>query len=156
MLNVDGRGYRVTLPTSAMAVTTARTLIYVTAPSNGAVLISRGQATQANLTGTDQLYAALQRITTLGTPTATSITPKPIGKHGAALFTAKGNVTASEPTYTADDDDGLEGYHIRSGWYYKPDHGLIVEAGASAGLRLLSAPPSSMNVLTWLTVWELF
>lgn len=156
MLNVDGRGYRVTLPTSAMAVTTARTLIYVTAPSNGAILISRGQATQGNQTGDEQLYCALQRITTLGTPTATTITPKPLGKHGAALFTAKGNVTASEPTFTADDEDGLEGYHIRSGWYYKPGHGLIVEASASAALRLLSAPPSSMDVLTFLIVHELF
>lgn len=156
MLNVNGRGYRVTLPTSAMAVTTARTLIYVTAPSNGALLISRGQATQENLTTDENLYCALQRITTLGTPTATAITPKPIGKHGAALFTAKGNVTASEPTFTADDEDGLEGYHIRSGFYYRPDYGLIVEAGASAALRLLKAPSASMNVLTWLTVWELF
>jgi pyruvate/2-oxoglutarate dehydrogenase complex dihydrolipoamide acyltransferase (E2) component len=85
------------------SVTTSKTLMYVTAPSTGVVQILSAKVTETNVTTNEQLEFRLAKIATLGTPTATTLTPKPTeSKSPAASSTVKGNVTASEPTYEQD------------------------------------------------------
>ena len=93
-----------------------------------------------------------QRITTLGTPTATTITPGKTESSQGASSTVKANVTASEPTYGAIaqgaaivDVAGLVGFPDLSGWFFQPtpEERNTFSAGDSWGLRLLNAMTSA-------------
>lgn len=123
---------------------TAKTLMYLTAPSNKVVEILSVSVTNESNETNEQLQICLQRVTTLGTPTATTITP---AKHEAgdqaAGSTVKANVTASEPTYTDNSGDEIfrEGCSSLAGWFYDPvpEERPIVAGGASVGLRNINS-----------------
>lgn len=138
-------------------VTAARTLLYLTAPSTKVVEILSASVTNESNETNEQILCGLQRITTLGTPTATTITP---GKHEtgdqAASSVVKANVTASEPTYPAVAQGadipmaiGLEGCSSLGGWFFQPvpEERPIVTAGDSWGLRLVNAITSADLVI---------
>jgi len=130
----------------------AKTLMYLTAPSNKVVeLLSASVTNETNETN-EQLLCGFQRVSSLGTPTATSITPKP-HENGdqAAGSTLKANVTASEPTYPAVGQDadipgafGLEGFASLGGWFFDPtpEERPIIAGGDTWGLRMVSTPTS--------------
>lgn len=121
----------------------AKTLLYITAPANKVVEILSASVTNASNETNEQIECCLQHVTTLGSPTATTLTPS---KHElgdqAAASTVKGNVTASEPTYTSNTEIGYEGSSSLGGWFFDPtpeEHPFIPGQG-TMGLRLLSTP----------------
>ena len=128
------------------ALAAAKTVLYITVPANKLVtLVSSGITDASNVTN-QQLEATWQKVTTLGTPTGTTLTP---AKHdlgdSVAGSTVVGNVTASEPTYTANTDLGHDAAPMLSGWYFPmnplPVASLPVFTGGDTwGLRMLSTP----------------
>lgn len=119
--------------------------MYITAPATGVIEILSASVTDENNTTNQQLECTLQRVTTLGTPTGTAVTA---AKHetldGASAATVVGNVTASEPTYTANTDIGHEGFPSLSGWFFQPvpEERPIIPPSATMGLRCISTPTS--------------
>lgn len=118
----------------------AKTLLYLTVPSNKLVEILESKITNVSNETNEQLEACWQRITTLGTPTATTLTPsKEETGDQAAGSTVKANVTASEPTYGANSELGYEGFASLAGYRVNlPEAGFA--GGDSWGLRMLSTP----------------
>jgi len=121
----------------------ARTLLYLTAPSGKCVEFRYARVTNATNETNEQCECTIQKVTTLGTPTATTVTPtKTEQGDQAAGSTVKANVTASEPTYTAGVEVGREGWASVAGWTYAPDEAerLIVAPTDTWGVRILNAP----------------
>jgi hypothetical protein len=129
---------------SIASLAAAKTLLYLTAPSSK-VLESIGTNlgdSGSNVTN-QQLKALWQRITTLGTPTATAITPTPTEKGDQASgATVAGNVTASEPTYGAGLTIGQRGFSSLGGYdpAFLPEERFYIAPGDSWGLRMISTP----------------
>jgi hypothetical protein len=122
----------------------AKTLAYITAPSDKVVeLLSASVTNESNATNF-QMQCAIANISSLGTPTATSNTPTPHeAGDQAAGSTVKVNVTASEPTYgttiTQEEAPSLVG------WRWEPlseAERIYVKGGASIGLRMVTTPTS--------------
>lgn len=130
----------------ASGVSSAKTLIYLTNTSSKVLEILSAGVTNASNATNQQFECTLQRISSLGTPTATSLTPS---KHEtgdqSSTITAKGNVTASEPTYSSDTEIGYSGEPTLGGWKFDPipEERMYVEPSASIGLRLLTAISSA-------------
>lgn len=131
------------------AHTAAKTLMYLTAPAAAIVEILSARVSNESNETNEQIAACLQRITTLGTPTATTVTAaKTEAGSAAAASTVKANVTASEPTYGAIaqgadilDVFGLAGQPSLGGWEYVPlpEERLYIAPSGSVGIRLLAA-----------------
>lgn len=123
----------------------ARTLMYITVQSTKVVEILSASLTNESNETNEQLLCTFQRITTLGTPTKTDIIP---AKHengdAAAGSTVAGNVTAAEPTYTADTEIGREGFSSLGGWYFDPtpEERPNIPPSGNLGLRMISTPTS--------------
>jgi len=141
-------------------VAAAKTLLYLTAPSAAVVELLSAKVTNVNVTTAEQLDIGLAKITTLGTPTATTLTAKATeGGSGAAGSTVKANVTASEPTYEVDGASialylDRQGMNNLSGYFYDPlpEERPAVAPSASVGIKLLATPSNSYTLdveLTW-------
>ncbi len=145
-------------------VAAAKTLMYITAPADKVVEILSASVSNESAETNEQLICGFQRVTTLGTPTATTITPKPHeAGDQAAASTVKANVTASEPTYPAISAGadipgafGLEGFASVGGWFYDPtpEERLTVPGQGTLGLRLVVAP-TSLDIVIRLTFREI-
>jgi hypothetical protein len=132
------------------SVTTNKTLIYLTAPSDAVLEILSARITCQDEDTSEQIMAELNRINALGTPTATTITPKPT-EEGSAAFggTAKSNVTASEPTYDSESDAiASGGANKLAGWEYVPlpEERPIISPSDNVGLRLIDAIANSSDL----------
>jgi hypothetical protein len=121
----------------------AKTMLYLTAPATKAVEIIACTVTDESNATNFQMQVAIANIGTLGTPTATTVTPTPheAGDHAAAS-TVKANVTAGEPTYgttiTQEGAASIIGYRHEPA----PEERLIVTPGASIGIRMITTPTS--------------
>jgi hypothetical protein len=105
----------------ATTVSSARTLLYLTAPSTKVVEILSISVTNANITAAEQLDIFFSKITSLGTPTATTVTPRPTETGDQACgSTCKANVTASEPTYESPPYVDRQGPANVAGYYFDP------------------------------------
>lgn len=138
------------------AISTARTVMYITAPAAAVVEVLEASVTNDSSSTSQQIEVAMQTIGTLGTPTATSVTPaKSEAGDQASGSTVKGNVTASEPTYTASTEWGYEGANVLSGWFHQPipEDRRYVAPGGSLGIRLLSTPNPTFDCQVRL-VWR--
>lgn len=148
--------YDAVIKISSLAAT--KTLIYITAPSSMVVEILSAEISNATNETNEQLEACLKRIGTLGTPTATTLTPS---KHengdAAASSTAKGNVTASEPTYTANTEIGYSGFASLAGWRYDPipEERPIIQPSGSMGLLLVTSTNTAFDALCRVTFREI-
>lgn len=136
---------------SISGVTTAKTLLYITTPSTMVIEILSARITCENEDTSEQIKAELNRIATLGTPTASSVTPKPTEEGSAASScTVKGNVTASEPTYDTATEDALAsgGDNKLGGWEFTPtpEERPIIKPSDTVGLRLIDAIANSSNI----------
>lgn len=158
MQGVYTAAYRIT------GVTAAKTLMYLTAAAtNIAEILSASVTNESNETN-EQLACVLQRITTLGTPTATTVTAADHESLSAASASVvKGNVTASEPTYGAIAAGadivgafGLEGASSLGGWFFDPtpEERVIVPPSGSIGIRILETITSA-NLIVRLTFREI-
>lgn len=131
-------------------VTTAKTLLYIEVPTDAVIEILSARITCQDEDTSEQIMAELNRIATLGTPTATTITPKPT-EEGSAAFggTVKSNVTASEPTYDAEEAAiHSGGANKLAGWEYVPlpEERPIISPGDDVGLRLIDAIANSSDL----------
>lgn len=132
------------------AVTTAKTLLYIEVPADAVVEILSARITCQDEDTSEQIMAELNRIATLGTPTATTITAKPT-EEGSAAFggTCKSNVTASEPTYDGESDAiASGGANKLGGWEYVPlpEERPIIAPSDDVGLRLIDAVANSSDL----------
>lgn len=90
--------YRLTGTVSA--VTTAKTLCYIETHATKPIEILSARVSCEDEDTSEQMKVELNRIATLGTPTATTDIPKPTEEGSAAYGgVCKVDVTASEPTY---------------------------------------------------------
>ena len=146
--------YTATYPISGL--NSARTLLYISSPSDAVVLVTATHVYDESNETNEQLGIGWHRITTLGTPTATTLTPTPT-HYGfpAAGSTVKGNVTASEPTYPTnrwDNAYALTGFPTLGGMHYTlVDAGgepLVISPSSSYGLRIYSTPTSFDAIVT--------
>jgi hypothetical protein len=123
----------------------ARTLLYLTAPSGKCVEVRLAEVSNASNEANEQCEVTLQKVTTLGTPTATTVTPtKTEQGDQVAGSTVKANVTASEPTYTSGPavEVGRKGFASIGGYQYSPDEleRLVIAPTDTWGVRLLNSP----------------
>lgn len=127
-------------------ITTSCTLLYITAPSNKIVKVLSAYVTNNSNETNEQLDVYWQLVGTLGTPTATTLTPtKTEQGDQAAGSTVKSFVTASEPTLTANTKYHRLGVPSIGGWRYEPIEGKeLVIAGAATWVLFLGAAPSSL------------
>ena len=131
------------LSATITGVAAAKTLAYLTTPSSKCIEILSASVTNGTNETNEQLECFFQRISALGTPTATTVTPAPTEPGDQATgVTAKVNVTASEPTYAANTNSGDEGFPSLGGWRYQPmpEERVIVAPSTSIGLQLKTAP----------------
>lgn len=131
------------------SVTTAKTLLYIETGTKPIEILSARVTCQDEDTS-EQIMVELNRIATLGTPTATTITPKPTEEGSAAYGgTCKSNVTASEPTYDGESDAiASGGANKLAGWEYVPlpEERVIVGPSDDVGLRLIDDIANSSNL----------
>ena len=144
-------------------VAAAKTLLYLTAPSNAVVEIFSAKVTQRGVTTPEQLDIGLAKISTLGSPTATTLTPKKTEDGSASSgCTVKGNVTASEPTYEVDgssiplyldhqDPNNLGGYYFDP----LPEERPTVAPSATVGIKLLTNPSNTYTLVVSITFREI-
>lgn len=133
-------------------VTTAKTLLYITTPSSAVIEILSAKVTNTNEDTSEQVVAELNRISSLGTPTATTVTPKPTEEgSGASGVTCKGNVTGSEPTYDAAADSICNNgaNKLGNGWEYTPlpEERTVIKPSDSVGLKLVDAIANSCTLV---------
>lgn len=133
--------YEASIKISALAA--GATLLFITAPSGKIVEVLEASVTNCTNETNEQLECCLQKITTLGTPTATTITPTPTEPGDqAAASTVKGNCSSEPTTYTSGATFGQEGFPTMAGWRYQPlpETRCYIGSAASIGLRLLPTP----------------
>jgi ABC-type uncharacterized transport system involved in gliding motility auxiliary subunit len=124
----------------------SKTLMYLTAPATAALEILSVHVTNYNNNSAEQWIVSLSRISTLGSPTATTLTPQ---KHengdAASGVTARANVTASEPTYDTNGPVDKQGVSNLAGYHYEPipEERPIIAPSGSWGVRMLSTPTST-------------
>ena len=124
----------------------AKTLMYITAPATAAVEILSVHVTNENNNTAEQWIVSLHRISTLGTPTATTITAQ---KHEngdqVSACTCRSNVTASEPTYDSNAPVDKQGVSNLAGFHYDPipEERPVIAPSGSWGVRMLSTPSST-------------
>lgn len=147
--------YEATIKISSLAA--AKTLMHLTAPATAAVEILSASITNCSSETNEQLEATFQRISALGTPTDTDITPVPkeVGD-AAADTTVAGNVTGSEPTYASGTEMGREGFSSLGGYRFQPvpEERIVIPPSGSIGLRMLSTP-TAFDALVAVTMREI-
>ena len=138
--------YEATIRISALSA--VKTLLYITAPAARAVeILSAAVTNESNVTN-QQLECTLQTVTTLGTPTGTALTPTKMEQGDQASgSTCVGNVTASEPTYTANTEVGREGWASLAGYRFQPlpEERPTIAPSATMGLRLINTTPTAFD-----------
>lgn len=121
----------------------AKTLVYITAAAAKPVKILSAEITNASNETNEQCEACWQRVSSLGTPTGSSLTPSPHEQGDqAAAATVVGNVTASEPTYASNTQVGRKGFASIVGYAFQPtpEEQPIIQGGATWGLQILNSP----------------
>lgn len=139
------------------ALSAAKTVLYLTSPSDQVTEILSASITNMATDTNEQLEAGLFNISSLGTPTATSVTPE---KHedgdAAAATTAAGDVSANEPTYASKAID-RQGFSNLAGYRFDPlpEERPIVKPSGSIGLQLLAAPSAAFKAAVQITFREI-
>jgi len=138
------------LTNTVASVLAAKTLAYITTHATKPIEIYRVSITAQNEDTAEQIFAEFNRISSLGTPTATTVTPKPTEESSSAYGgVAKTNVTASEPTYDAITEAiAIGGCNKLGGWEYVPlpEERPIVAANDNVGIRLIDALSATTNL----------
>lgn len=126
-------------------LTAAKTLMYITAPADQVIEILSAYVTNASNETNEQIEVALQKITTLGTPTGTSVTPaKEEDGDQASGVTCKADISASEPTYDANGVVDGQGAPSLNGYKFEPtpEERPTIKGQLSIGLRNINSVTS--------------
>lgn len=129
---------------AGVAVTAAKDLMRLKADTDHILVIHQVDLTQEASETDEQLVAVLQRSTTDGTGTTTTIVPHVEGDPtfgGSCVH----NLTADT---TAGDVLLREGFNIKSGFFYlpPPELRIVVPPGGRFTLRLPTAPGASITI----------
>jgi hypothetical protein len=137
--------YSVQAEISSLAA--AKSLLVGTNASSKVLELIDAWITNADVVTPEGMTGAISRITSLGSPTGTSIAAANVAKMepGSAdtIVTWLSNITASEPTYSSVHAH-YEGFLNVAGfrWESRPENRIYIPPSASFGLRLLSTPTS--------------
>lgn len=138
------------------SLATSKTVILVQAPSTAVVELYSVRLTNADVELSEQLSIGIYRVTTVGSPVGTSVTP---AKHengdANSAVTCLVDLTVEPTAYNAVAVDH-EGVSNLSGYRYDPipeERPTIPPTGA-IGLRILSAP-SSFNAVVQVVFREI-
>ena len=132
----------------ASGITVAKTLLILQAPPNQCLELYHSSVTNMNNETNEQLNCVWQKITTLGVPLGTNALQSPTETGDqASTAIASGNLTANEPTYGTT-QYGKQGYPSLGGWFYDPipEKRFILKPSEAAGIRLLQAPATSVDL----------
>ncbi len=142
-----------TIHDTLAAISTADTLLEVTAATNSSVaLISAGIGPRGALL--DQLQE-INVFVNDAAGTGTSQTPVP-QHEGYAAFggTARDVITVEGTTPTDIIEDG---FHFQNGWKYAPipEEFIVIQGASIIGIRFPVAPDAAMNIACWMTFGEI-
>jgi hypothetical protein len=125
-------------------ISSAKTLMLIQSPSTAVVEIIGIHVTNLDVETSEQLSIGLFKVSTLGSPSGTSVTPE---KHetgdAAAAATLTGNLSV-EPTAYATNPIDKQGVNNLAGYHYDPipEERPIVAPSGAMGVRLLVSPTS--------------
>lgn len=125
-------------------ISTNKTLMLIQSPSTAVVEIIGIHVTNLDVETSEQLSIGLFKVSTLGSPSGTSVTPE---KHetgdAAAAATLTGNLSAEPTTYATNPID-KQGVNNLAGYHYDPipEERPIVAPSGAMGVRLLVSPTS--------------
>lgn len=126
------------------ALSANKTVLLIQAASSCVIEIISASITNLDTETSEMLSVGLFHVTTLGSPTGTSVTPEKHEKLDAtSVATCTGNLTA-EPTLYSSNPVDKKGVSNLSGYYYDPipEERPIVPPSGAMGLRILVAPAS--------------
>jgi hypothetical protein len=141
-----------------VAVTGAITLIQIKAGATRMVMLLRASVSQSNMT-----TMAMQRVQILrktGTATVTSYTPLLYSPSQPAADAAGGtSATGTNASNEGTDGDILvnDTFNILNGWLWipTPEERIVVPPGGFIGLKLPTAPGSSMTTTAQMVFYEM-
>lgn len=147
------------LTVDVAAVTTKKTLLWLTAPAAAVVEILSARITFRDEDSSEQIEAELNRIATVGSAAGTSITPKKLEESdGASGSTCYSNLTVEPTTYDAVADSIAHGGANKlAGWEYLPlpEERPIIKPSDNVGLRLLADIANSTGLTAEITFREI-
>jgi hypothetical protein len=132
------------------SLATAKTVLLGTNANSCVLEILEAYITNGGQNTIEQLAAGLYRVSSLGSPTGTSITAANVQKAETGspntVVTWLSNITASEPTYDANPMH-VEGFTNIAGYRFEPvpEARRFVAPSASFGLRLISSPTNALT-----------
>lgn len=132
----------------------AKTLLLLQVPSTRAIEILSAAISNGDNETNEQLRAAFQRVSSVGSPAGTSVTPS---KHEpgdqASSLTVLGNLTAEPTTYDTASKLAEAGFATLAGWVFQPsvEERIVVGPSGQIGLVLLNGPTSFNAIarVTW-------
>jgi|SRR6266568_8187827 len=142
------------------SLSTAKTVLLGTNPTGTIIEIIEAYLTNASQSTLEQLDIGLFIVTTLGSPTGTSITAANVQKSEAGsadtVLTWTSDLTAEPTTYNANPLH-VEGVINVAGYKFEPvpEARRFVGSGKSFGLRLLGTPTNAFKAECMITYREL-
>lgn len=136
-----------TVNTDITGLSTNKTVLLLTSHSTAVLEILSVQMSNLDNETNEQLSVGLFHVSTIGSPSGTSLTPEKHEKLDAsAVATALGNLTVEPSAYATNPID-KQGVSSLGGYRYDPtpEERPIVPPSGSIGLRILVAP-ASLNI----------
>lgn len=138
---------------NAQAVTTAKDLLRIKAPSNMVLCVTRAWIGQSGNNTSEQARAILQRAS--NDQTGTTETPEPLNVGDpAATFTAQSLTTDHTLTGDPPVDEGFN-WVVGFLWVPAPEERIWIPPGGRLVLRLPAAPSASKTVSAGMNVLEI-
>ena len=145
-------GRRYVLLMEDISVSTLKSLIEFTAPTDAIVILHEAWISQENSETSTQEVAEILRKTAAGTGSA--FTARKLESSDSAF----GGSVRTDMTAEGTLGDVLvqEGFNILNGWYYRPtpEAKIIVEPGGILALRFSDAPEAAIDVSAGMIIEE--
>lgn len=141
-------------------ITENKTLCYIECPSDMVIEVRSAMVAAPDENTNEQLHYRWERLSgTFSAPTGTTITPAKRNQGDPlSSATVRVNVSAAnEPSYDANSVMGESGASSLGGYYYDPDSDgrITIPPGEAIGLRLITAPASSMSLTLAVEIAEI-
>jgi len=151
-----GRVYTATIDCASRTI--AQTLVFIEVPSTVAVIIHSAEVVAPDDDTNEQIHCTLQRLATVATPTATTMTPsKHSNGDAVSVCNVFGDATAGEPTYDANTRIGESGASSLGGWRFEPviSERPEVPPGAGMGLHIVTVRNTTKSLTARITYEEI-
>ena len=140
------------------ALAASKTLLYGDVGSSIALEILSANVTNLDQNTAEQLIVQIQRVTTKGSPTGTTVTPvkSEVGS-GTSGTSWLGNLTADPTTFETAGIIDMQGINNLGGYYYDPlpECRPIIAPGIAFGLRLIDTPANSFRCVAQIIYREI-